>query len=65
MIVIQLFQYFLHYSLSEQHRLRPYAELLAILPDCRHLAVVQIYDLSMATHKRLLLLLQVIRINRR
>ncbi len=64
MIVIQFLQYLLHYSFPEQHRLSSYAELIAILPDCRHLTVVQIYDLSMATHQRLLLLLKIVRINR-
>ena len=65
MIVIQFLQYLLHYSFPEQHRLSSYAELIAILPDCRQLTVVQIDDLSVATHQRLLLLLQVFRIDSR
>ena len=64
MIVIQFLQNLLHYSFAEQHGLCPYTEFLAILSDCSHLAVIQIYDLSMATHKRLLLFLEIFRIDR-
>lgn len=63
MIIIQLGQYLFHDCFTEKHRLGPYAELLAVLPDRRHLAVIQIDDLPMLTHKGLLLLLEIFRID--
>jgi len=64
MIVIQFLQNLLHYSFAEQHGLCPDTKLLTILSYGGHLAVIKIYDLSMAAHKRLLLLLEILRIDR-
>ena len=63
MIVIKLREHLLHYGLSEKSRLGTHPELVTILPYGSHLAVIQIDDLSVATHQRLLLLLQVFRVD--
>ena len=63
MIVIKLREHLLHYGLPEKSRLGTHPELVTILPYGSHLAVIQIDDLSVATHQRLLLLLQVFRID--
>ena len=63
MIVIKLREHLLHYGLPEKSCLGTYPELVTILIDGSHLAVIQIDDLSVATHQRLLLLLQVFRID--
>lgn len=65
MIVIKLREHLLHYGLPEKSRLGTYPELVTILPYGSHLTVIQIDDLSVATHQRLLLLLQVFRIDSR
>ena len=65
MIILKLGQDLLHYGLTEKNGLGTYPELLAILSDGSHLAVIQIDDLPMATHKRCLLLLKIFRIDAR
>lgn len=64
MIVIQFRQDLFHYRFTEKHCLRSDPELVTILPDSRHLAIIQIDNLPMLTHKSLLLLLQILRIDR-
>ena len=63
MVVIQFRQHFLHNGLTEKNRFGSHPESVAILSDCCHLTIIQIDDLPMATHQRLLLLLQVFRID--
>ena len=63
MIVIKLREHLLHYGLPEKSCLCTYPELVTILTNGSHLAVIQIDDLSVATHQRLLLLLQVFRVD--
>ena len=65
MIVIQFLQDLLHNRFTEEDRLGTYTKLLAILAYRCHFAVIQIYYLSMATHKRLLLLLKIFGIDSR
>ena len=59
MIIVQLFQYLLHDSLAEKHRLYPHTKLITILINGSHLAVIQVDNLTMATHQRRLLFLEV------
>lgn len=63
MIVIQLRQDLFHDSFSEKDCLGTYTELFTILTNCSHLAVIQIYHLSMTAYQRFLLLLQIFRID--
>lgn len=63
MVVIQFRKDFLHYGLAEENSLGTDTESFAILSYRRHLAVIQIDDLSVAAHQRLLLLLQIFRID--
>lgn len=65
MIIIQFLEYLFHYGLTEQHCFGIDTELITILLYCSHLTIIQIDDLPMATHQRLLLLLQIIRVDRR
>ena len=62
MIVIQLGQHLLHYRLAEKDSLSAYTEPVAVLSDRSHFTVIQIDNLPVATHQRLLLLLQILRI---
>ena len=59
MIVIKLRKDLLHYGLTEQDSLCTYTKAVTILPYCGHLTVIQIYNLSVTTHQRLLLLFQI------
>ena len=59
MIVIQLLENLFHDSLTEEDCLCAYAKLVAILLNGRHLAVIQVYNLTMTTHKRRLLLFKI------
>ena len=59
MIVIQFRKDLLHYSLTEQNRLCTYTKSITILPYCSHLTIIQIDNLSVTTHQRLLLLFQI------
>ena len=63
MIVLKFRKHLLHYGLAEKHWLGPHPELLALLGDGRHFAVIQIDDLPVSAHKRCLLLLQIFRIH--
>ena len=63
MIIIQFLQYLLHYSLSEKNGLCTHTELVAVLFNCSHLTIIQVDNLPMLTYKRLLLLLEVLRIH--
>ena len=62
MIIIQFRKNLLHYRLAEKNSLSTYPEFLTVLIYSSHLTVIQIDDLPMATHQRLLLLLEVLRI---
>ena len=59
MIVIKLRKDLLHYSLTEQDSLCTYTKAGTILPYCGHLTIIQIYNLSVTTHQRLLLLFKI------
>lgn len=59
MIVIKLRKDLLHYSLTEQDSLCTYTKAVTILPYCGHLTIIQIYNLSVTTHQRLLLLFKI------
>ena len=59
MIIIQFLQDLLHDSLTEEDSLCAHTKLFAILTYCCHLAIIQINNLPMATHKRLLLFLKI------
>ena len=63
MIIIQFGQDLLHYRLAEQDSLGADTEPVTVLPDCSHLTVIQIDDLPVAAHQRLLLLFEIFRIN--
>ncbi len=63
MIVVEFRQDLLHYGLAEKDSLGTYAELVTVLPDGGHLAVIQVDDLSVPAYKGLLLLLHVFRIH--
>ncbi len=65
MIVIQFREDFLHDGLAEEGGLCADAELVTILLDGSHFAVIQIDDLSVLADKGLLLLLDVFRIDSR
>ena len=65
MIIVKFRQDLLHYSFAEKHSLRTDTELVTVLAYGCHLAVIQIDDLPVTPHKRLLLLLEVLRINAR
>ena len=62
MIILKLGQDLLHYGLAEKNGLGTYPELLAILSDGSHLAVIQIDDLPVTADKGSLLLLEIFRI---
>ena len=62
MIVIKLREHLLHYGLPEKSCLCTYPELVTILTNGSHLAVIQIDHLPVTTHKGFLLLLQVLRV---
>ena len=59
MIVIKLRKDLLHYSLTEQDSLCTYTKAVTILPYCGHLTIIQISNLSVTTHQRLLLLFKI------
>ena len=63
MIIIQFRKYFLHNGFPEKNRFGSHPEFVTILSDCCHLTIIQINDLPVATHQRLLLLLQIFRID--
>ena len=63
MIVVQFLQDLFHYGTTEERTLCAYTKLLTILTDCSHLAVIQIDNLPVATHKRGFLLLEIFRID--
>ena len=63
MIVIKFRKDLFHDGFSEKDCLGSYTKPLTILPYGCHFAVIQIDDLPVATHKRLLLLLEIFRIN--
>ena len=65
MVIIQFRQNLLHYGFPVQHSLCTYPELLTIKIYCSQLTVIQIDDLPMLSHKRLLLLLKIFRIHSR
>ena len=62
MVIIQFGKYLFHDSFTEKNGPRTYPELLAILPDRRHLTVIQIDDLPVLAHKRLLLFPEIVRV---
>ena len=59
MAFFQFFEDFFHYGLTEQDSLGAHTELFTILTDGSHLAVIQIYDLTMAAHQRCLLFFEI------
>ena len=59
MVLIQFLQNLFHYGTTEKRTLCTYTKLLTILTDCSHLAVIQIDNLPVATHKRGFLLFQI------
>ena len=63
MVIIQFRQNLFHYRLAEQDGLCTDTEPVAVLSDGSHFAVIQIDDLPVATHQRLLLLLEILRID--
>ena len=63
MVIVQFRQDLLHYSFSVKHRLGTDPELLTITIYGSQLAVIQVDDLPMLTHKRFLLLLKIFRIH--
>ena len=63
MIVIQFLEDLFHDGFAEEDRFRANTELFAIQAYGSHLAVVKIYDLTVAAYKSLLLLLQIFRIH--
>lgn len=63
MIVIQFRQYLLHDRFTEERSLSADTELVTILSDGSHLAVIQVYDLPVSSHKRFLLFLKILRID--
>ena len=65
MIVVQFREHLLNDGFTEQDGFRVYTELLTISPDGGHFAVIEIYHLSMTTHKGCLLLFQIFRIHSR
>ena len=62
MIVIQFRQYLLHDRFTEERSLSADTELVTILSDGSHLAVIQIYHLPVTADKSFLLLLKILRI---
>ena len=63
MIVIKLGKHLLHDGFTEKSSLCTYTELVAILPDRRHLTVIQIDDLPVPAHKSSLLFLEILGID--
>ncbi len=63
MRVVQLFQYLLHDSFTEQNGPGTYPKFVTIMSDCRHFTVVQVDNLTMAAHKRCLLFFKIFRIH--
>ena len=64
-VIVQFRQHLFHDRLAEQDGLGTDTELVTVLAYGRHLAVIQIDDLPVAPHKRLLLLLEILRVNAR
>ena len=62
MIIVKFRQDLLHYSFAEKYGLRTHTELVTILLNGSHLAIIQIDDLPMLAYKRCLLLLEILRI---
>lgn len=65
MVVIKFRQDLFHYGLTIKYGLCPYPELLTITIDCSHFVVIQIYNLSMASYQRRLLLFKIFGIDAR
>ena len=63
MVLVQFLQNLFHDGATEKGALGSYTELLTILTDCSHLAVIQIDNLPVATNKRGFLLLEIFRID--
>ena len=62
MIIVKFRQDLLHYSFTEKYGLRTHTELVTILLNGSHLAIIQIDDLPMFAYKSCLLLLKILRI---
>ncbi len=63
MIVVEFRKDLFHDGLTEENRLCANLEFFTVEIDGSHFAIIEIYDLPVATHKRLLLLLEIFRIN--
>ena len=59
MAFFQFFEDLFHNGFAEEDSLCTHTELFTILTDGSHLAVIQIYDLTMAAHQRCLLFFEI------